>query len=247
MNDIVSYACVDGVATISMNDGRVNVMSTTMLKALDAALDRAEADKAIVVLRSTREGIFSAGFDLKIFAANDAEKSVEMVKAGAELALRLLSHPYPTIGVMQGHAFPMGTFLLLGCDVRIAEAGAHKMGLNEVAIGIVAPGFAMELARSRMHPAYLNRTVVLGELFEPNTAVKAGLLDMVVPAAELDGTLKGVIEGVSAIHMPSHASAKKKLRKPVMDIMRELIDRELNMEAYSKRPSSGSDVVLPGK
>ena len=143
MSDRVAYRLHDGVATVTMDDGKVNVMSTGMLRDLGGAFDRAEKDRAIVVLQSARSGLFSAGFDLKIFAANDAAGSLEMVKTGAELALRLMSFPFPTLGVMEGHAFPMGTFLLLACDVRIGARGPFRMGLNEVAIGISPPGFAI--------------------------------------------------------------------------------------------------------
>jgi enoyl-CoA hydratase len=72
---------------------------------------------------------------------------------GAELALRVMSFPSPTIGIMEGHAFPMGTFRLLLCDFRLGARGPHRMGLNDVAIGIAPPSFAIELARSRLHPA----------------------------------------------------------------------------------------------
>jgi enoyl-CoA hydratase len=156
MRERVSYVERDGVASILLDDGKVNVMSIDMLSDIAAALDRAERAGGIAVLRSTRPGIFTAGFDLKVFAAGDVGKSLEMVKAGAELALRLMSFPLPIIGVMEGHAFPMGTFLLLACDVRIGARGPHRMGLNEVAIGISPPGFAIELARSRLHPSWLS-------------------------------------------------------------------------------------------
>jgi enoyl-CoA hydratase len=162
MSECIAYRLNEGVATITMDDGKVNVMSTGMLAELDAAFRRAESDRAIIVLRSGRKDIFSAGFDLKVFSANDPERSLEMVKAGAELALRLMSHPLPTVGILEGHAFPMGTFLLLSCDVRIGARGKHRMGLNEVAIGISPPGFAIELTRGRVHPAWLSRTVTLG-------------------------------------------------------------------------------------
>jgi enoyl-CoA hydratase len=79
----VAYCCEEGIACITMDDGKVNAMSPEMLGGLDEALNRAEFDKAIVVLRSAREGIFSAGFDLKIFASNDPVRSLEMV--GLEL------------------------------------------------------------------------------------------------------------------------------------------------------------------
>src|ERR1700678_2457790 len=104
MSNLVSYRCEGGVARLVMNDGKVNVMSPAMLGELNAAFDRAEKDEAAVVLRSSRPGIFTAGFDLKILAAGDPDRSLAMVRAGAELALRLMAFPYPTVGVMEGHA-----------------------------------------------------------------------------------------------------------------------------------------------
>ena len=246
MSDRVQYSCEDGVATITLDDGKVNVMSTNMLNDIGDALDQAEQDEAITILRSARPNIFSAGFDLKVFAANDPAMSLQMVKTGAELALRLMAFPHPTIGVLQGHAYPMGTFLLLACDVRLAETGPHRMGLNEVAIGISPPGFAMELARSRMTPSALNRTAVLGEMFEPHDAERAGLLDMVVAGDALEQTIDLIVAGVSAIHRPSHAIAKKNLRRAAMTEMRSAIDRELTMDAYAAKAKTPSAVVLPG-
>src|SRR5579871_6721424 len=241
----MSYVERDGVASIVLDDGKVNVMSAAMLDDIAAALDRAEKGAEIVVLRSTRPGIFSAGFDLKTFAAGDVEKSLVMVKAGAELALRLMAFPLPTIGVMEGHAFPMGTFLLLSCDVRLAARGPHRMGLNEVAIGIAPPGFSIELARSRLHPSWLSRTVTTGEMYEPDDALVAGLLDRVVPPAAIEAELGKIVAGLRAIHKPSHAIAKKRLRQPAMEAMRAAIDRELTLEAYQASSKTRSAVVLP--
>ena len=245
MTGRVTYRCEAGVAHVTMDDGKVNVMSTAMLRDLEAALDRAEQDRAMVVLRSAREGIFSAGFDLKIFASNDPARSLEMVKAGAELALRLMSFPNPTIGIMEGHAFPMGTFLLLACDVRLGMQGKFRMGLNEVAIGITPPGFAIELARSRLHPAWLSRTVTLGEMFAPEDAVVAGFLDRAVPAAELESALKEILITLKGLNVAMHASAKLRLRKQAIAAMREAIDRELTLEAYQARAAALSAVALP--
>jgi enoyl-CoA hydratase len=168
-----------------------------------------------------------------------------MVKAGAELALRLMSHPTPTVGVMEGHAFPMGAFLLLGCDVRIGALGKFRMGLNEVAIGIVPPGFAIELARSRLHPGWLSRTVTLGEMYEPQDAVVAGFLDRVVPANEIDGVLGEILSALRGLNPAIHKSAKLRLRRQAMAAMREAIDRELTLEAYRARAATLSAVALP--
>jgi enoyl-CoA hydratase len=240
MSSRLKYDLRDGVATITMDDGKVNVMSMRMLTDLGAAFDQAEADGAIVVLRSGRAGIFSAGFDLKVFAANDAEASLQMVRAGAELAARLLTYPLPTIGIMEGHAFPMGAFLLLACDVRIGAEGPFRIGLNEVAIGIAPPGFAIELARSRVQPAWLSRTVTLGEMFEPDDAVAAGLLDRAVPAADVDSALAATIGALRAIHGPSHFLAKTRLRRATQAAMCKAIDEELTLTAYASRATTGS-------
>lgn len=245
MSERVVYRLAEGVATITMDDGKVNVMSMGMLRDLDSAFRRAESDKAVIVLRSGRKDIFSAGFDLKVFAANDPERSLEMVKAGAELALRLMSHPFPTIGILEGHAFPMGTFLLLGCDVRLGARGKHRMGLNEVAIGISPPGFAIELARSRMLPAWLSRTVTLGEMFEPDDALAAGLLDRVVSGAEIERTTHEIASSLRNLHAPSHALAKRRLRQSTTTAMREAIARELTLDVYKASAATRSAVVLP--
>jgi enoyl-CoA hydratase len=245
MTERVSYRCEAGVAHLTMDDGKLNVMSTAMLGDLNAALDRAERDKAIVVLRSARQGIFSAGFDLKVFASNDPVRSLEMVKAGAELALRLMSYPYPTVGVLEGHAFPMGTFLLLACDVRIGALGKFRMGLNEVAIGITPPGFAIELARSRLHPAWLNRTVTLGEMYEPEDAVVAGFLDRAMPATAIDGALAEILPPLKGLNAAVHGSAKLRLRQQTTAAMRAAINRELTLEAYQARAATLSTVALP--
>ncbi|MBR0784418.1 crotonase/enoyl-CoA hydratase family protein [Bradyrhizobium iriomotense] len=241
----VTYELNDGVARIGLDDDKVNVMSAAMLGEIGAAFDRAEKEAGMVVLRSARPGIFSAGFDLKVFASGDAAKSLEMVRAGAELALRLMAFPHPTVGVMEGHAFPMGTFLLLACDVRLGARGPHRMGLNEVAIGIAPPSFAIELARSRLHPAWLSRTATLGEMYEPDDALTAGFLDRVVAPEAIDNTLGEIVAALRGIHKPSHATAKMRLRQPAMDAMRAAIDRELTMAAYEASNRARSAVAMP--
>ena len=80
MSEPVNYVLQGGITRITMDDGKLNVMSLGMLEALHDAFDRAERDSAVVILGSARSGIFSAGFDLKVFAANDTEKSLAMVR-----------------------------------------------------------------------------------------------------------------------------------------------------------------------
>ncbi len=63
---------------------------------------------------------FSGGLDLNVLDKGSAEDQYRMVKAGAELALRMLSFPTPVVAACQGNAFPMGAFLIMSSDHRIA-------------------------------------------------------------------------------------------------------------------------------
>lgn len=245
MSSPVGYELRDGVAWITMDDGKANIMSLDMLEALHAAFDRAAGDQAVVVLRSGRPGVFSAGFDLKVFAARDVEGSVSMVTTGAKLALKLLSFPTPVVSVCAGHAYPMGAFLLLGSDLRIGTDDDYGIGYNEVAVGIPVPTFALELGRARLHPAWLNRSATTGEMYGPRDAVAAGFLDRVVPAAGLEAVVTEAVNALKRIHLPSHASVKQRLRASAVASMRAAIDRELTVAAYEAMAKSPPAVRVP--
>jgi enoyl-CoA hydratase len=204
----------------------VNVMSAAMLRDLHAAFDRAERDEAVVVLQG-RPGIFSAGFDLKVFAANNPHEIYDLLRLGSELALRLLSFPFPVVAVCTGHAYPMGAFLLLASDIRIGVDGPFRIGLNEVAIGIAVPGFALELAHARLAPAWLQRTALTGEMFAPPDAQAAGFLDRLVSAAAIDQAVEEIVAALAQI--------KLRLRRGAIAAMRAAIDDEITLDNYRRR------------
>jgi enoyl-CoA hydratase/carnithine racemase len=79
--EAVGYELQDGIATISLDDGKVNALSIETLRALHGALDRAEQDGAVTILRG-RESCLSAGFDLKVFGEG-VEPALEMLTLGA--------------------------------------------------------------------------------------------------------------------------------------------------------------------
>lgn len=240
MQQLVRRQVAGPITRLVMDDGKANVMSVPMLRALHAALDDAEREKAIVILTG-REGIFSAGFDLKVFANGTAEEIHEMMRLGSELALRLLTFPTPVVVACNGHAFPEGAFLMLASDVRVGADGPFKIGLNEVAIGLTVPSFAIELARFRLAPAYFNRTVMTGEMFLPRDAQTAGFLDHVVASDALAGEAEAVARKLAAIDLGAHAATKERARGAVARAVRAAIDAEITLEVYkekvARRPS----------
>ncbi len=95
MSDPVTYTLDEGIATIALDDGKVNVQSIATLNELHAAFDQAERDGAVVMLTG-REGCFSAGFDLKVFR-DEPERLGEMLTLGATLYERMLAFPTPVL------------------------------------------------------------------------------------------------------------------------------------------------------
>lgn len=224
MSDLLTYTLDDGVATLAMDDGKVNAMSIPMLETLHAAFDRAEQDGAVVLLTG-REGIFSAGFDLKVFPQG-REPTVKMLRLGATLAARILSFPFPVVTACNGHAYPAGAFLMISADRRIGTQGSFRIGMNEVAIGLTLPAFAVELARHRLAPAYFHRTVT-GDMYGPEEAVTAGFLDELVPGEQLAERSRRVAEQLRDIDFEAHRGTKQKVRAECLAALRSAIQTEL--------------------
>jgi enoyl-CoA hydratase/carnithine racemase len=225
MTEIVTYKSTDQVSTITMDDGKVNVFSLPMLSALHEAFNQGERDGTVVVLEG-RPGCFSAGFDLRTLAG-PPQDALTLLRSGAGLAERILSFPAPVVAACTGHAFPAGAFLLMAADVRLGADGAFRLGLNEVRIGLTLPWFAIVLARHRLTPAHFDRTAVTGEMFDPHTAREAGLLDAVVSPAELSDRAQAVARDLCALDRSAHAATKLRVRKPVLDELRQAVEAEL--------------------
>jgi enoyl-CoA hydratase len=224
METVVSYQLKDSIATITMDDGKVNVLSSATLGELDAALDRAMADRAVVLLAG-RPGVFSAGFDLPVLNAGGAE-SVAMVRAGFALAERLLSYPMPVVIACTGHAVAMGVFILLSGDYRVGAAGPYKIAANEVAIGLTMPRAAVEILRQRLAPAHFNRAATLAEPFSPDNAVEAGFLDRVVGAADLYDVARGAAAAAATLDLDAHLATKLRVRQHTLNAVRAAIDAD---------------------
>jgi enoyl-CoA hydratase len=234
MTSPVTFSRSGPIGTIVMDDGKVNAMSYGMLDALHTAFDQAEKEKTVVILVSHGKH-FSAGFDLKVLAGGSAGDIHKMLKAGAELALRILSFPAPVVSGCNGNAFPMGAFLILASDYRIAAEGDYKIGLNEVAIGIQPPQFGIELARQRLVPAYFSRTVTLGEMFAPGEALTAGFFDQVVPADAFERALGEAAAAVGKIDRASHAATKLRARAPAIEAIRATIKADITLKNAQER------------
>ena len=221
---LVTHESDGTVATITMDDGKVNVLSLQMLMEVNAALDRATADRQVVVLTG-REGIFSAGFDLGVLRASTYE-AIEMLRAGFELAERLLAFPTPVVVAVPGHAIAMGLFLALAGDHRVGARGPFRLTANEVAIGMTLPHAALEILRHGLAPSHFTRVVLLAEPFTPDDAVAAGMLDTVVEPAELLDAARAVAAAAAALDLDAHVATKRRARADTLRALRAAIETD---------------------
>ena len=209
----------DGVAVITMDDGKANALSISMQAAVNVALDEALDAKLPVVLTG-RAGILSAGFDLKTLTAS-GQPAFDMLNGGIELAIRLLSFPSPVVIACPGHAIAMGVFLLQSCDYRIGVAGNFKYVANEVAIGMPMPYSTIEILRQRLTPAALTRCVLLSEVFTPTNGIDTGFVDRVVATdAELMPAAIEFAKSTLALNAAAHTASKKRLRADSLGAIR---------------------------
>ncbi len=200
LDALVGYSFADGVAVLRMDDGKANAISHEMADQLNAAVDRATADGARAVVIAGRPGRFCAGFDLPTMQAG-VDEARELLRVGADLALRLYTFSTPVVLAVTGHALAMGAILLMASDLRIGAAGSFKIGLNEVRIGMPVPRFATELADDRLSRRHVDAAVNLATIYDPTGAADAGLLDEVVDPDDVERiAIERATELAAALH-----------------------------------------------
>ena len=217
MNELVSFTLNDGIAVITLNNGKVNALSPAVLAALNAALDRAQEAGAMVVLTG-QPGILSGGYDLKVMMQGP-EQAIGLVTAGSMLTRRMLAHPQPIIVACGGHAVAKGAFLLLASDYRLGAEGDFLIGLNEVQIGMTMHHVGILLARDRLSPAAFQRSVINAEMFAPQAAMEAGFLDRVVAPDQLSSSAMEVAHQMKKLNAVAHRNTKLKARKALLDAL----------------------------
>lgn len=225
MSGLVNYEPAGSFSTITVDDGRANVMSIEMLGAIGEALDQAEAAKKTVLICG-REKIFSGGFDLATFQKGK-EPLFNMLKAGAETAERLLAFPYPVVIACSGHAVAMGVFILLAGDYRLGAHAEYKIHANEVEIGMTLPRFAVEMCRQRLTPAAFNLTTTIAEPWTPDEACHAGFLDRLVPREALLVAGREKAASFARLNLDAHAATKQRVREEALRRLREAIQTDV--------------------
>ena len=217
MSELVAYSLDDGIATLTLNNGKVNAFSHELIAQFNSALDQAQADRAVVIVTG-QPGILSGCYDLKVMMSGP-QNAIDLVAAGSTLARRMLAHPQPVIVACPGHAVAKGAFVLLSADYRIGVEGPFTIGLNEVKIGMTMHHVGIAIAQDRLTKPAFQRAVINAEMFTPQGAVVAGFLDLVVAPERLLTTAREVAQQMKMLNMTAHKNTKLKVRKALLDTL----------------------------
>ena len=224
MSVTVKYELNEAVATITIDDGKVNVLGPDMQSAISEALDRAEKDSAKAVVIAGNQRVFSGGFDLSVFQSGDAKAALGMLAGGFELSVRCLTFPAPVIMAATGPAIAMGSFLLLSGDHRIGQPKTRCQAI-EVAIGMTIPISAIEIMRARLTPAAFHRGTAMAATFAGDEALGGGWLDELVGADQVVARAQQVAaEAATTLHLGAHLATKLKARDSALKAIRAGID-----------------------
>jgi enoyl-CoA hydratase len=209
-----------GVLVCHIDDGKANALSTDIIGAVSASVDEAEADDSITsIVLHGREGKFSAGFDLNVMRSGDVAAMSNLVSDGGDLVRRLYGAKVPVVAACTGHALAAGALILLGCDVRVAADIECKIGLNEVAIGMVLPDWAFTIAVDRLSNRHLQRSVATARITNAADAVDVGYVDEIVAVDQVLEVAVARAAEMAALDGRAYAGTVKKLRGGVLAAM----------------------------
>ncbi|KRG45833.1 enoyl-CoA hydratase [Stenotrophomonas panacihumi] len=200
MSESVLVATAEGIRTITVNrPDKLNALDQATLLALDAAFAQAAqaADVRVVVLTGAGPKAFVAGADISQMTGLPALAGRDFGLVGQRLMRRIERMPKPVIAMVNGYALGGGLELAMACHLRIA-ADTAKVGQPEINLGLI-PGFGgtQRLLRLTGRAAALE-LCLLGEPIDAQRAHQLGLLNRVVPAAELEATTRQLAERLAA-------------------------------------------------
>jgi 2-(1,2-epoxy-1,2-dihydrophenyl)acetyl-CoA isomerase len=229
-----------GIATITMNrpDAR-NAIDLVMRRELVAALDEVQADASARVLVLTGAGAnFCAGGDVKAMrekrsTAAEGRARVELLN---RMVLRLVDFPRPTIAMVDGFAVGAGSNLALCCDLIVASDRA-KFGELFWKIGLVPDGGGTWLLSRVIGLPRAKELIFTAEIIDAAEAARIGLVNRVVPAAELVATTRALAEKIAAGPPAVLRMAKHMVNRAATSDLASALD----LEAFSQALAISSE------
>ncbi len=186
MSTLVNYSAEAGVATIKLCNPPANAYSYDMFRALDDAILKArfDDDVHVIVLRGAGEKFFCAGADISMLDGVTPKFKYNFCLHANETLLRLEHTNKLVIAAIGGHCVGGGLEVAMAADLRVAKAGAGKIGLPEVNLGVLpGTGGTQRLARM-VGKSKAIEMMIDSAMMSVEEAAKAGLINKVFEAED---------------------------------------------------------------
>ena len=194
------YEFADGVATVTLNRPEVhNAMNDRMRQELVRCFgDLAASDEArVIVVTGAGERAFSAGADIREFVAPQVPTRFREHRKRVDFREVMDRCPQPLIAAIRGYAFGGGLELALACDIRIAGEDA-RLGLTEIDLAIIPGGGGTQRLPRLVGRGRALHMILTGARIDAQEALRIGLVERVVPAAEVQSAARELARTLAA-------------------------------------------------
>jgi len=166
--NFISVSKEDGIATVTLNRGKVNALNEHLIEQLDKCFGDLERDEAVKAIIFTAQGkFFSFGFDIPEFTKF------------TNLYTSMFLFPKPVVAALNGHAIAGGCMLALACDSRIMTSGKAKISLNEISFGSSVFAGSVEMLKFCVGAKNAESVLYSGAMYTAEEAIQLGLIDRI--------------------------------------------------------------------
>ena len=196
----------DGVALVRLQNGKVNSLSSAVLRELHSIAELLTVDPPGAVVIAGSDRIFAAGADISEFGGPDEARTIGGLFLDAMNAVAAI--PRVVIAAVAGPALGGGCELALACDLRIGSTNA-KFGQPEILLGIIPGGGGTQRLARLIGPSRAKDLILSGRQVRAEEALRMGLVDEIVDAAELEPRALELARQFAAGPVLAHAIAKR--------------------------------------
>ncbi|WP_420126477.1 enoyl-CoA hydratase/isomerase family protein [Longimicrobium sp.] len=205
---LVHYEVQDGVAIFTLDDPPANTYTHEMMRQLDACILRARFDNSVDVIVITGKGekFFCAGANINMLQKADPTWKYYFCLHANETLLKLEHTPKLVIAALNGHTVGGGLEIAMAADLRIARRGAGKIGLPEVALGVLPGTGGTQRLTKLVGTSKAIELMVQGNNIDFDEAAAMGIVNRVLDAEGRDAFLASVLEYARQFTRPNKAT-----------------------------------------
>ena len=215
----------DGIAVVTLNRGTANALNTEMIKELSDLFLELRADAIVKgAIITGKDNFFSAGLDILEIIDYNEDQSRVFWKAFAHMMTTLVEWPKPLISAINGHSPAGGCIIAITADFRYMAEGNFKIGLNEVAVGIVVPMPVYKLFAMWVGARNAYQALIQGKMVSPAEALQYGLVDGLFPQDQVLAQAEAAMRQLIKLEPGTYTRTKLNLRADIIQALKNDFD-----------------------